>query len=78
MKRLSRRARKQKKQEEQCRGKKLSKAGIPYSKHKKRICYHFGWSGDMALGVRIYAMTERITITDMFAGDEARYLRKQK
>ncbi|WP_370775459.1 hypothetical protein [Roseburia sp.] len=59
MKRLSRKARKQKKQEEQCREKKLSKAGIPYSKHKKRICYHFGWSGDMALGVRIYAMTEK-------------------
>ena len=59
MKRLSRKARKQKKQEEQCREKKLSKAGIPYSKHKKRICYHFGWSGDMALGVRIYVMTEK-------------------
>lgn len=43
MKKLSKRARKQLKEKEQRREKKMALAGAPYSNHKKRICYHYGW-----------------------------------
>lgn len=43
MKKLSKRARKQQKEKEQRREKKMALAGAPYSNHKKRICYHYGW-----------------------------------
>lgn len=44
MKKLSKRARKQLKEKEQRREKKMAMAGAPYSNHKKRICYHYGWT----------------------------------
>lgn len=44
MKKLSKRARKQLKEKEHRREKKMAMAGAPYSNHKKRICYHYGWT----------------------------------
>lgn len=54
MRKLSKKERKIAKENVQRREKQMLKAGVPYSKHRKRVCFHYGWSGGMGCKVQSF------------------------
>lgn len=54
MGKLSRKERQLAKEKMERREKQMAKAGIPYSKHKRRVCFHYGWFGGMGCGVQTF------------------------